>query len=72
MSSLSCPVILSVGLTDCPWCKVADVAELGAEDFDGVGMDEAGIERILRYFAQHPPAFLSGARHPPAPPSGAE
>jgi len=51
---------------------VADVAELGAEDFDGVGMDEAGVERILRYFAQHPPAFVSGAQHPPVLSSGAE
>ena len=48
------------------------MAELGAEDFDGVGMDEAGVERILRYFAQHPPAFVSGAQHPPVLPSGAE
>ena len=40
---------------------MADVAELGAEDFIGAGIDEAGHGRIRRYFARHPPPFLDGA-----------
>ena len=37
------------------------MAELDALDFREAGIDEAGQERIKRYFARHPPAFLGGA-----------
>ena len=37
------------------------MAELDAEDFGEAGIDEAGQERIKRYFALHPPGFFGNA-----------
>ena len=42
---------------------VTDMAELDAEDFGEIGIDEAGQGRIQRYFARHPAVVArSGAQ----------